>query len=232
MLLLHGWSGRGPQLGAFVEPLLAKGYEVVAFDAPGHGRTPGNTSNIFRMTESLLAVTRHVGTIDTVITHSFGSMLLAYAMRHTDFQAHKAVCISSPTTSIFLIDRFCDVMQVNDKVKKSLLRFVEQEFGQDIWEKLSADKNVQNCHIPALIVHDKDDHDVPYSLGQQLADAWPVSRFHLTTGLGHRRILRDKHVVQTVSEFIDDSEEVIRVTQRDLGQQEFQALIKKAKDES
>ena len=33
VLLVHGWNGRGTQLGAFIEPLVARGYQVVAFDA-------------------------------------------------------------------------------------------------------------------------------------------------------------------------------------------------------
>ncbi len=37
VLLVHGWGGRGAQLGAFVEPLVSRGFSVVAFDAPGHG---------------------------------------------------------------------------------------------------------------------------------------------------------------------------------------------------
>src|SRR5688500_15132227 len=35
--LVHGWGGRGSQLGSFVEPLLAGGFRVVMFDAPAHG---------------------------------------------------------------------------------------------------------------------------------------------------------------------------------------------------
>src|SRR5678816_1021873 len=42
VLLVHGWEGRGSQLGAFVEPLVAAGMSVVAFDAPGHGDSPGH----------------------------------------------------------------------------------------------------------------------------------------------------------------------------------------------
>lgn len=203
VLLLHGWSGRGPQLGAFVEPLLAKGYQVVAFDAPGHGRTPGKTSSIFRMNDALQAVANEVGPIKAVITHSFGAMLLAYALKHSDFKTTKAVCISSPTTPLFLVDRFCEVMQISASVKQHFMRYTEREFGQQVWDSLSADKNVYDCQIPALIIHDQDDHDVPSQYGQQLADAWSNSQFHLTRGLGHRRILRDQAVIQTVSQFID-----------------------------
>ena len=35
--LVHGWGGWWQQLGAHVEPLLARGLCVVAFDAPSHG---------------------------------------------------------------------------------------------------------------------------------------------------------------------------------------------------
>src|SRR5688572_7959580 len=32
VLLVHGWGGRGAQLAAFVEPLVARGFSVVSFD--------------------------------------------------------------------------------------------------------------------------------------------------------------------------------------------------------
>ena len=46
ILLVHGWSGRGLQLGAFVEPLLEQGYRVATFDAPAHGEAPGRISSM------------------------------------------------------------------------------------------------------------------------------------------------------------------------------------------
>src|SRR2546428_7533776 len=36
VLLLHGWGGRGAQLGALVGPLVARGFSVGTSDAPGH----------------------------------------------------------------------------------------------------------------------------------------------------------------------------------------------------
>ena len=190
ILLLHGWSGRGPQMGAFVEPLLKRGYQVIAFDAPGHGRTPGKTSSIFRMSDALDIVVKEVGPIKATIAHSFGCMLLTYALRHTNFKTDKAICISSPTTPIFLIEQFCNFIEINDDVKQRFMRYTEAKVDDEIWHKSSADTNVRDIPIPALIIHDEDDYYVPCHLGQQLADAWPNSHFHLTTGLGHQRIDR------------------------------------------
>ena len=41
--LVHGWSGRGSQYYAWIQPLLDAGLSVVTYDAPGHGDTPAAT---------------------------------------------------------------------------------------------------------------------------------------------------------------------------------------------
>lgn len=38
VLLVHGWSSHTGCMAGFVDPLLERGFRVVAFDAPAHGR--------------------------------------------------------------------------------------------------------------------------------------------------------------------------------------------------
>src|SRR5690349_4154288 len=45
-LLVHGWGGDAGQMTPFVEPLLEAGFAVVAFDAPGHGRSEGRATSL------------------------------------------------------------------------------------------------------------------------------------------------------------------------------------------
>jgi pimeloyl-ACP methyl ester carboxylesterase len=56
--------------------------------------------------------------------------------------------------------------------------------------------------IPALIIHDRDDADVPCADGQAVAQA-ANAELLITQGLGHRRILRDKEVITRTIDFID-----------------------------
>jgi pimeloyl-ACP methyl ester carboxylesterase len=65
--------------------------------------------------------------------------------------------------------------------------------------------NVRNLSIPALIIHDDRDRDIPWEDGMAVADAWPGAKFKLTHGLGHRRILRDAAVISAATEFIRKS---------------------------
>lgn len=59
--LVHGWAGHRGQLTAFVPPLMANGYRVVAFDAPSHGASAAGafgprSSSIPEFTAALTAV--------------------------------------------------------------------------------------------------------------------------------------------------------------------------------
>ena len=201
IVLLHGWNGRATQMGSFVEVLLQAGYQVTAFDAPGHGLSPGNSTNILQVTDALQAVVDSLGSVDTVIAHSFGAMALTHALRH-GLEIRKAVCISSPADATMLVDSFCDTLHIPKRTRKNLLTRFHQQFGEDIWSRISTIENAQHLSTPVLIVHDENDHDVQISHSKQLAKAWPNAQLMVTQGLGHRRILRHANVLQAVRTFV------------------------------
>jgi pimeloyl-ACP methyl ester carboxylesterase len=53
-----------------------------------------------------------------------------------------------------------------------------------------------------LVLHDRDDREVPFTHGEQLAASWPNAQLHAAQGLGHRRILRDEAIVADVTAYI------------------------------
>lgn len=205
IVLVHGWSGRGTQLGAFVKPLVESGHSVVAFDAPGHGRSSGKATNVFEVCDALNTVIEQTGPAKAIVAHSFGTMVTTLALRQ-GLQVGKVVCISAPNSLLYLIEKFTQSLAINQKTQMLLKDMLEQQFGDDIWEKVSSDRNIANSAVPALIVHDEDDYDVPIQCSEQLAKAWSGSRLWRTQGLGHRRILRNRAVVDMVTKFIVDDE--------------------------
>ena len=64
------------------------------------------------------------------------------------------------------------------------------------------ENNVRELNIPALVIHDEHDTDVPWHEGQSIAQAWNNARFIKTSQLGHRRILRDSSTIETAVDFI------------------------------
>jgi pimeloyl-ACP methyl ester carboxylesterase len=57
--------------------------------------------------------------------------------------------------------------------------------------------------IPLLVVHDRDDKEVPYSVGRSIASQWPSAEMIITEGLGHKRILGDPNVRDAAVRFVD-----------------------------
>jgi len=201
VVFVHGWSGRGTQAAAFVDAFVAAGCRVVGFDAPAHGETPGRQTNILEIAASLQAIADEYGPVQGVITHSFGGMVLAYALNH-GLQAGRVVCICPPASVDSLVDNFQASLQMTDATVRVLRQRLEQRFHRNIWEELSTVANARRQVAPALFIHDTDDGDVPWQEGKRVADAWPGAEYLQTSGLGHRRILRDPDVVRAAVDFI------------------------------
>jgi pimeloyl-ACP methyl ester carboxylesterase len=203
VLLVHGWNGRGSQMGSFAQPLVDRGYRVVAYDLPAHGRSPGNNTNIFKAIETLEAIAETYGPIHGVIAHSFGVMVTTLALRE-GIEINRFAAISPPTSLDWLIERFERILQIPAPTHRALVRHIEADFGKNIWDKVALDKAARHLDIPALIVHDDQDYDVTWQQGKILADNWPGAVFMKTSGLGHRRVLRDRNTINAIVDFINN----------------------------
>jgi pimeloyl-ACP methyl ester carboxylesterase len=205
VLLIHGWNGRGTQLGAFAAPLVAAGFQVIAFDGPGHGHSAGRSSSIFRFIDAIQTIERETGPFCGVVTHSFGALVIARALRNS-LVTQRVVCLSPPARFSFLVDSFVEALQIPPRTRKAFIARGEKVFGRDIWQRLSADLNAADLAVPAMVIHDEHDKEVPLQQGELLAEAWPGAQLVRTRGLGHRRILRDPGVIQRVVEFMGQAE--------------------------
>jgi pimeloyl-ACP methyl ester carboxylesterase len=199
VLLVHGWSGRGSQLGAFVEPLVASGHRVVAFDLPAHGRTPGRRTNALVATQAVLRVGEELGPLRGVIAHSFGALCTTLALRD-GLDAGRVAYVAPAARAIQAVRGFSRQLGLSWSAEWGLRGEMERRFGIEVWPRFSARVCAPRLNVPALIVHDLDDVEVPYREGQLLAHSWPGARLVTTAGLSHRRILRDARVIEEAVE--------------------------------
>ena len=73
VLLLHGWEGQASDLAAFPQPLLDKGFGVLALHLPAHGESAGQQTSIPQSARALRAVGEALGPLHAVIAHSIGA---------------------------------------------------------------------------------------------------------------------------------------------------------------
>ena len=74
---------------------------------------------------------------------------------------------------------------------------------------------VSTLTAKALVIHDQNDKDVRIESGLSVARSWPDARFKRTFGLGHRKILRDEHVIAATVDFLTNRVEFALPPQRD-----------------
>lgn len=202
VVLVHGWNGRGSQMAAFARPLVEAGFHVLAYDAPGHGLSPGNSTNIFILSKVLTAIEDKVAPIHGIVAHSFGGMTAALAMAR-GLNVNKAVFLNSPSSTDHLISLFVTGLSISEAVKNNLVNRLKQNFGHDIFTVTSSVENARKLsHVQGLIIHDEKDHDVPVKHGRQIQQAWPGSELVVTNGLGHKRTLYNGKVLEAVSLFL------------------------------
>jgi pimeloyl-ACP methyl ester carboxylesterase len=79
VLLVHGWMSGARHMMALANALWREGYRVICFDLPAHGDSGGRTTNLSRCAAGLRHLIRHFGPVDTVIAHSFGGVVTAWA---------------------------------------------------------------------------------------------------------------------------------------------------------
>ncbi len=98
--------------------------------------------------------------------------------------------------------KFAGSLALSPRTVQILRDMLVQRFGDDVWTRFSAQHMARSVGLPALIIHDRDDRDVPWREGEAVARAWPHARFLRTEGLGHSRILRDPQVIDRVVGFL------------------------------
>ena len=205
VLLVHGWEGRGAQLGAFVDPLVAAGYRVIALDGPAHGDSTGTTVTGPEFARALEMTRETVGPLAAIVAHSFGAFISLLAASR-GLAADRIVVIGSPSSVPEVLREFQELIALPARAMPSMVRALEQRGGAPM-ESFDVARFVGHIDAPLLVVHDTDDLEVPYVNGTRLAELFGA-RLLTTSGLGHRRILYTPDVVSAVVDFVESGRAV------------------------
>lgn len=201
VLLIHGWWSHAGRFVAMAQHLLERGHQVVAFDAPGHGRSSGWRASMPEFAWTLRAVAERVGPLHATVGHSLGGAASIFAISR-GLEVSRAVVLSAPADVPHWADRFRDALELPPVVDRRMRQNLEARLGLR-FDDLMINRVASGLRVPGMVIHDADDHDVPQAEGREIAEDWPGASFHGTTGLGHRKVLRDPDVIRRVGEFLE-----------------------------
>jgi pimeloyl-ACP methyl ester carboxylesterase len=202
---MHGWGGARTQMTGFVDPLLAAGFRVVAYDQPGHGDSDGKMTNILEIAPTLGLVARTAGTLHAILAHSFGTLITSYALVQQILPAPaRLVYFGAFNRLMDSLPRFQVQAKLPDELIEALRTRIYEHFGREVLDAIANETLTPQINIPALMFHDVADNVTPVEDSRAVARAWEHAQFIETEGLGHRGALQSRSIQEQVVRFLKE----------------------------
>jgi pimeloyl-ACP methyl ester carboxylesterase len=203
VLILHGFESTVINFEWYIAPLVNKGYEVLAFDAPAHGHSSGTqvTGLIYR--DLIKYIHEIYGPVESYLGHSFGGFALCLALAEMKHDENfRAALIAPATETSTAIDNSFKLLRLDENVRKEFENIITMLSGRPIsW--FSINRAMKSICAKVLWIHDEDDRVTPLSDALKVkAESYPNLKFTITKGLGHSRIYRNEEVGRTIVEFL------------------------------
>jgi pimeloyl-ACP methyl ester carboxylesterase len=203
VLILHGYESSVINFDRYIKPLIKKGYEVLAFDAPAHGRSTGKQINAVLYKEFIIYINQHYGPVKNFIAHSLGGLALGLTLEELEHDdTFKVVFIAPATETTTAINSFFQFLQLDGEVRKEFNDVIKKMGGHPP-EWFSIARAAQHIKAKVLWLQDEDDHMTPMKDVKPIIEKnYPGFQFRISQGLGHRRIYRDNHSYKAIIDFL------------------------------
>ena len=200
VLLLHGWESNSFRWRNLIGYLKTKDYNILAFDAPAHGKSSGSIFNVPLYAACTEEVVKKYKP-KYVVAHSVGGMAAIYQQyRYKSNGVEKLVTIGSPSDLPEIMDQYQKTLKFNKRVWNALDSYFDEKFGFRIME-FSTHSFAPKLKPQGLLIHDEFDQVAPFHASERVHKNWPNSRLIKTKGLGHS--LHQEEVNLEIIDFLE-----------------------------
>lgn len=200
VLLVHGWDANAASMSRLVDPIMSKGFGVLAFDAPAHGDSDGEVTTVKGFADACQSMLTSYANVTAIIGHSIGGSAIAMALEALPTIRPRVALVSAPCDADVVVALFSRLFELNEQADANLRRRLSNAAGRPI-ENISFRKMANSFKSQVLIVHDHSDQVVPLAQGKESARTLPNAEFIETHNLGHHKTLEDAAVVASLAAF-------------------------------
>ncbi|QCK86734.1 alpha/beta fold hydrolase [Phreatobacter aquaticus] len=204
--LVHGWANQAYFMRSFAADLVQAGFRVLAFDLPAHGDSSGRVTDPFDSARALHALAAELGPLHGIVAYSFGGAVTAVAIEGTaplagPVPASRIALVSVPNAIEDVTRRFGELAGLGPRAQTSFEDQLTSRGGRSL-DSLRVGRILAGSGLPFLVVHSRDDREIPFADGEKLADAGGNGVLYPVDGLGHRRILYAPEVTGRITSFM------------------------------
>jgi pimeloyl-ACP methyl ester carboxylesterase len=206
VLIIHGWGSHAPRFAPMACALAARGWRVLAIDAPAHGTSPGRSSSLPQFIEALDAAGAKLGPVQALVGHSLGALAVMLRMgRGVSPPQHlvrKLVLISMPSGAPYLVSAFEVMLGIRQRTAERFRTLFDARFAARPEHFVAADVATR-ISVPVLLVHDRQDDIIPCAHSEALLPLLRQGQLHTTAGLGHSGLVREAATIEAIADFLD-----------------------------
>jgi pimeloyl-ACP methyl ester carboxylesterase len=202
-MILHGFESSSWNFDRYISPLIKKGYEVIAADAPAHGASEGTQITLPLYVKTIATIYQEFGPVHSFMAHSFGGLAITHFIEQVPHDDQVRIALIAPATeTTTAIRSLYKMLELDEKVQECFEEIV-LERGGVASSYYSIPRALQHIHASILWVHDEDDDVTPLKDVKPIIKKAPANiEFMITKELGHRKIYRENKVVKKVVEFL------------------------------
>ncbi len=203
LLIIHGFESSVINFDRYIKPFIKKGYEVLAFDAPAHGRSGGKKITAPLYKAMIKEIHQQFGPVQSYMAHSFGGLAVSLALEEISHTPDYRLALIAPATeTTTAIDTFFHFLQLDPAIRPEFERIIIQQ-GAVSSEWYSIRRALKHIQAKVMWFHDETDEVTPLKDVLRVKEEnRPNIEFVITNGLGHRRIYRDNKVSKAIIDFL------------------------------
>lgn len=191
-MLFHGWESNAGSLGAFIDPLIEKGYRVVAFDAPAHGGSKGKYSNLVYFKKAAKEMIHTYGVPSVAVGHSLGACAIIMCAYEENLHFNKTILVAPLDRLMSVFEEYQQILKIPKKLFHPFLDQFEEFTGYSFRSFFFHAYGNQTKLDKVLLFHDEGDKVTSFSHAIDLERNWEAVQLEVIRDTGHYRILWDE----------------------------------------
>lgn len=186
-VLAHGWESHAGRWRKVVPALTTAGYQVLALDAPAHGKSDGRYFTMIQYAEIIGDLIRKNGPTELLIGHSVGGAACLWCMGHLPepLRPKKAVVMAAFSNLETVVQQAIQSFGLDTYATQVLRNGFTRRFGAPP-SQFSLERMAEQLPgVKGLLLHDRMDNITPYFHAEALARSWQGATLISTEGYGH-----------------------------------------------
>lgn len=200
ILLVHGWESNSFRWKKLSKQLLKDGFNVIAIDAPAHGKSGDKTFTAIQYAAFINEVCKTYNP-NHIVGHSVGGMASIFYLHGYDkTNISKLVSLGAPSEFDKIFLNYTNMMGYNKVISNGLDNYIFDKYGK-YPSAFSSAKFSESIKPEGLIIHDIEDKIIPFSDAELIHKSYKNSTLIKTKGFGHG--LKDQSVNDAIIAFLN-----------------------------